>query len=212
MFSDTPRNVLLLLSPTSTNYLHPARMIDHARNFREAGAKRVDLAIDPRTRHPLSRHMIGYPVLDFDRVATQISNDILRPLVGNSNFCDLSTEIREGADLKSLTAASRLATAKTSPHAPTIGMIFYAALHALTPERAPYERLVIPDLPPCILTTLTGVFGFTNRTLRDDDMGTSIDLSVVRVVLSSFKSKSPAVASGASLKSIALMPSKVSLQ
>lgn len=148
-------SVLFVLSPLSANFLDTDAAITAAMTLKQQGAARADITMDPRT--PVSsQHAMFYPLPDFNGAARRLSESIFQPVVGHSRIVDFSHAVRDPDAVvrPSLDTLSTVGTlfAQSTYHrgqnlqGRNLGLVFYVALHAKTPEHEHYTHLVYPEL------------------------------------------------------------------
>lgn len=179
------KSVLFLLSPHSPGLFRSDAAIHAATTLRDHGTTRIDISMDPRQTIKRSRHSVDYPVMDFNRTADNIIDSIFRPIVGHSDLRDLSVPVMNEKmvpSLKSLSVVGQMAS-EVAYYAENIGMMLFAALHARTPDKTPYNHLVIPDLTMPARDVLRTKFGLRAENIALENYGTCIDLSLTRTVI-----------------------------
>lgn len=182
-------NVLAVLSPHFPDLFNKKAAIDMALAFRAMGVTRIDITVDPRHKTSTeSSHAVRYPVLNFALSAKEISESILRPMIGQSSVRDLSVPISRQTtepSLATLSNVGRLFCTQEPSQGAKIGMLFYAALFAKSPDDKAYSRLLIPDATTSSLSTLRDRFGLKADDFTLDTYGTVINLDRTRKVLQS---------------------------
>lgn len=155
MSNSARRSALFVLSPLASKLLDMETAITAATTLKHQGVTRADITMDPRT--PVnSQHAMFYPLPDFHGAAKRLSQEIFRPVVGQSCIVDFSHAVRD-PDAVVRPSLDTLSTVGTlfaqSAHrrgsnfqGRNLGLVFYVALHAKTPEHEHYTHLVYPDL------------------------------------------------------------------
>lgn len=181
-------NVLFVLSPLAAEFLSSNIATNAASILKARGVSRVDLTMDPRLNLS-SAHGRAYAVPEFSRAARGLSSIVFRPMLGRSDVHDLGTIALEEPprilpDLNTLSTVGMLFTQqdktgndrffRTTIEGNNLGLVFYLALHAKTPEGKSYSHVVFPGITPDAKRAL----GFLSAdNLNVDVYGPAIDLN-----------------------------------
>ncbi len=148
------KNVMLILSPLDPKTISLMECYDVASTLRKLGARRADLAMDPRTEKLLSsQHAMTSPVPNFLNVAVGLAQSIFEPTVGHSDVFFLDDAYsKPGQNLHNFSNVGEMfaRTSSSGMRSPNsldgknLGLVFYLAINGRTSDNEPYDHLVFP--------------------------------------------------------------------
>ncbi len=192
---------LLLLSPFDATLLAAENGVSAAQTLRHMGAGRADLATYPRYGYaaPGLSHK-EWVVPDFTTAARALAATILRPVLGQSDVCDLSYLPRAAAlpRLDTLANVGVVFAAHARQPVPVdmnrrdgadLGLVFHLAIHGQAADRKPYDLLVFPNIAARARQSLERLGRVTGPVLGQ--YGETIDLAGLRRAMAALNRAAP---------------------
>lgn len=153
---ESMKNVLCVLPAHDPDYLSRPKAAEAALDARSKGFSAFDITIDPRRNVALNEHLLRAPLPQFTRIAKDVAENVIAPVVGRSavrDFSGMTARVMIEPNLSTLSTVGTL-FAKAVGHTggtidgASLGLLFYLTLHARTEDRKDYSHIIFPAITP----------------------------------------------------------------